>query len=104
MKNRNLRSVDMRKFILLLLVCCISNLGFTQDLTKIDLSDLSNNQFIQTNNLEDFSRLATSAEVGVAYIDQGQVRSYNNDTGIQLLRVKNNSLQFGGIHCRNHPK
>lgn len=94
MKNRNLRFVDMRKFILLLLVCCISNLGFTQDLTKIDLSDLSNNQFIQTNNLEDFSRLATSAEVGVAYIDQGQVRSYNKENGIQLIRVKHNSLQF----------
>jgi len=69
-------------------------LGFTQDLTRIDFSDLSNNQFIQTNNLHDFAHLATSAKVGVAYIDEDQVRSYNNDTGIQLLRVKNNSLQF----------
>jgi hypothetical protein len=84
----------MKKFIVLVVVCCLSNLGFTQNMTRLDHSDLGNNQFIQTNNLEDFSLLATSAEVGVAYIDQNQVRTYNKEKGIQLIRVNSNNLQF----------
>jgi len=94
MKNRNLRFVDMKNSLVLIVVCCLSQLGFSQDLQRLEHSDLINNQFIQTNNLEDFSHLAISAKVGVAYIDQNEVRSYNEEKGIQLIRIKSSSLQF----------
>jgi len=67
-------------------------LCFTQNLTRLNLSQLSNKEFIQSNNLENFSILATSAEVGVAYIDQNEVRRFNQEKGIQLIRINSNNL------------
>ena len=84
----------MKKIIVLLVVCCLSNVGFTQNLTRLEHTDLNNNAFIQTNNLEDFSHLALSAEVGVAYIDQHQIKTYNEENRIQLIRINSSQLQF----------
>jgi len=101
MKNRNLRFVDMKNSLVLIVVCCLSQLGFSQDLQRLEHSDLINNQFIQTNNLEDFSHLAISAKVGVAYIDQNEVRSYNEEKGIQLIRIKSSRIQLIRIKSSN---
>ncbi|MFD2823430.1 hypothetical protein ACFS5M_07090 [Lacinutrix iliipiscaria] len=84
----------MKKVIVLFVVCCLSHLSFAQDLTRLEHSDIANRQFIETNNLKDFSRLATSADVGVAYIKQNQVKTYNKEKGIQLVRIKSNDLNY----------
>ncbi|WP_452230181.1 MULTISPECIES: hypothetical protein [unclassified Lacinutrix] len=83
----------MKKVILLLVVSLISQLGFTQELVKLDYSDFENNQLMKSNALDDFKNLATKAEIGVAYLEQNKVKTYNKENGIKLIRVSSSDME-----------
>ena len=82
----------MKKVILLLVVCLISQLGFTQELVKLDYSDFENSQLMKSNALDDFKNLATKAEIGVAYLEQNKVKTYNKENGIKLIRITGSDI------------
>lgn len=75
------------------MVCLISQLGFSQELVKLDYSDFENTQFMKTNNLEDFKYMATKADVGVAYLEPNKIKTYNTENGIKLIRVSSSNIQ-----------
>lgn len=82
----------MKKVILFLVVCLISQLGFTQELVKLDYSDFENSQLMKSNSLDDFKNLATKAEIGVAYLERNNVKTYNKENGIQLIRLTDSDI------------
>ncbi|MBU2940100.1 hypothetical protein KO494_11175 [Lacinutrix sp. C3R15] len=83
----------MKKVILLFVVALTSQLAFTQELVKLDFSDFENTQLMKTNNLENFKYLATKAEVGVAYLEENKIKTYNTENGIKLIRVTSNAIE-----------
>ncbi|MDO6597953.1 hypothetical protein Q4512_13590 [Oceanihabitans sp. 2_MG-2023] len=82
----------MRKVILLFVVCLISQFGFAQELVKLDYSDFMNSQYMKSNSLEGFKYLATEAEVGVAYLEQNETKTYNTENSIKLIRVTSSNI------------
>lgn len=83
----------MKKVILLFVVCLISQISFAQELVEIDNSDFENSQYMKTNNLEDFKYLATKADVGVAYLEPNNLKTYNKENSIKLIRVTSNNVK-----------
>jgi hypothetical protein len=83
----------MKKVILLLAISLISQIGFTQELVKLDYSDFENSQLMKSSSLEDFKNLATKAEIGVAYLEQNNTKIYNSKNGIKLIRVTSSDIE-----------
>ena len=84
----------MKKVIFSIVVCFISYLSSAQDLKQLDQNKLTDQRFVSSQNLEDFSRLATSAEVGVAYIELNGIKKYNSERGIKLIRIHGEHMQL----------
>jgi len=83
----------MKKLILLIVICLGSQLSFSQDLVKLDFSDFNDSQMLRRSNLEEFKNLATKADVGVAYLESDEIKTYNVKNGIKLIRVASNNFQ-----------
>ena len=83
----------MKKVIFSIVVCFITYMSSAQDLKQLDQNKLNDQQFVASQNLEDFSRLATNAKVGVAYIESNGIKKYNTERGIKLIRIKGEDFQ-----------
>jgi len=83
----------MKKLILSIVVCLALQLSFSQDLIKLDFSDIDSPQFLKNKYLDNFKYLATSGKVGVAYLQPQDIKIYNKENTVKLIRVTSNNIE-----------
>ena len=82
----------MKKIIFLVVVCSFLQQSFSQELIKVDYSNLKNSQFPNQNNLTEFTSLTNNTEAGIANVYLNSIDINNKENTVKVLRVQSKNI------------